>query len=83
MANDYDDSDLEENKKSATANKKDAEKIMKKGEIAPNPDKPKMKMRCGATRKGGRCGHTSEFKHGGRVVGIAKRGFGRALKKRK
>ena len=66
--NDYDkslDSDLQEIKKSAektkAENKKLAEEIMKKGEMAPEPEdpeqnKPKIKLRCGRSKgykKGG------------------------------
>jgi len=58
MEKDYDDSDLEENRKSAAANKKLTEEIMKKGKMAPEPeqDKPKIKLRCGGSKgykKGG------------------------------
>jgi hypothetical protein len=58
MANDYDDSDFEENKKIAEENKKTIKEIMKKGKMAPEPeqDKPKIKLRCGGSKgykKGG------------------------------
>jgi hypothetical protein len=76
MANDYDDSDLKENKKSAAANKKDAEEIMKKGKMAPSPNKPKMKFRCGAKKS---CGHRENKQNGGLVTKgkpkIAKKGW--------
>ena len=58
MANDYDDSDLQENKKIAKKNKKTLQELMKKGKMAPEPeqDKPKIKLRCGGSKgykKGG------------------------------
>ena len=67
MANDYDDSDFEENKKIAEENKKTIKEIMKKGKMAPEPEepeepedpeqnKPKIKLRCGGSKgykKGG------------------------------
>jgi hypothetical protein len=61
MANDYDDSDLQENKKIAEENKKTIKEIMKKGKMAPEPEdpeqnKPKIKLRCGGSKgykKGG------------------------------
>jgi hypothetical protein len=54
MANDYDDSDFEENKKIAEENKKTIKEIMKKGKMAPEPEdpeqnKPKIKLRCGSS----------------------------------
>ena len=56
--NDYDDSDLQENKKIAEENKKTLKELMKKGKMAPEPeqDKPKIKLRCGGSKvykKGG------------------------------
>jgi hypothetical protein len=55
MANDYDDSDFEENKKIAEENKKTIKEIMKKGKMAPEPEdpeqnKPKIKLRCGGSK---------------------------------
>jgi hypothetical protein len=43
MANDYDDSDFEENKKIAEENKKTIKEIMKKGKMAPEPERSRTK----------------------------------------
>ena len=85
MANDYDDSDFEENKKIAEENKKTLKELMKKGEMAPEPedpeqDKPKIKLRCGSSGLKLRgCGGSKGYKKGGLVKSgrpkIAKKGW--------
>ena len=64
MEKDYDDSAFVENAKTNAEDTAEAEKIMKTGKMAPNPNKPKMKFRCGAEKK---CGHKKSYKHGGLV----------------
>jgi len=78
MANDYDDSDFEENKKII-------KEIMKKRKMAPEPedpeqDKPKIKLRCGSSGLKLRgCGGSKGYKKGGLVKSgrpkIAKKGW--------
>ena len=88
MANDYDDSDFEENKKIAEENKKTIKEIMKKGKMAPEPEepedpeqnKPKIKLRCGSSKLKLRgCGESKGYKKGGLVKfgrpKIAKKGW--------
>jgi len=85
MANDYDDSDFEENKKIAEENKKIIKEIMKKRKMAPEPedpeqDKPKIKLRCGSSKLKLRgCGGSKGYKKGGLVKSgrpkIAKKGW--------
>ena len=88
MANDYDDSDFEENKKIAEKNKKTLKELMKKGKMAPEPedpedpeqDKPKIKLRCGSSGLKLRgCGGSKGYKKGGLVKSgrpkIAKKGW--------
>ena len=49
------------------------------GILNPNPYTPRVHVKRGQSKDGGRIG----AKKGGRVTGIAKRGFGRALMKGK